>query len=67
MHVVAKKYICIAKIRNMQQKLDIDLTDSFEKIPVKIFETSKDGSQYVAQEISKLIREKQSKGEDCIL
>jgi glucosamine-6-phosphate deaminase len=67
MHVVAKKYICIAKIRNMQQKLDIDLTDSFEKIPVKIFETSRDGSQYVAQEIAKLIREKQSKGEDCIL
>ncbi len=52
---------------NMPQKLDIDLTDSFEKIPVKIFPTPKAGSAFVAKEIAKLIREKQSKGEDCIL
>lgn len=51
----------------MSHKLDIDLTDSFEKIPVKIFPTPKQGSSFVAQEIAKLIREKQAKGEDCVL
>lgn len=51
----------------MSLKFDIDLTDSFEKIPVKIFTTTQQGSTFVAQEIAKLIREKQSKGEDCIL
>jgi glucosamine-6-phosphate deaminase len=51
----------------MLHKLDIDLTDSFEKIPVRIFETPKEGSTYVAQEIAKLIKEKQSKGQDCVL
>jgi glucosamine-6-phosphate deaminase len=51
----------------MSHKLDIDLTDSFEKIPVKIFPTPKQGSGFVAQEIAKLIKEKQAKGEDCIL
>ncbi len=51
----------------MSHKLDIDLTDSFEKIPVKIFATPADGSKYVANEIAKLIKEKQAKGEDCVL
>ena len=51
----------------MAHKLDIDLTDCFEKIPVQIFATPKDGSKYVAAEIAKLIREKQTKGEDCVL
>lgn len=51
----------------MLSKLEIDLTDSFEKIPVKIFDSSKKGSVFVAQEIAKLIREKQQKGQDCVL
>ncbi len=45
----------------------IDLSDSFEKIPVKIFPTPKDGSRFVAEQIATLIKEKQKKGEKCIL
>ncbi|MFZ6025397.1 MAG: glucosamine-6-phosphate deaminase [Bacteroidota bacterium] len=44
-----------------------NMVDSFEKIPVKIHPTSKDGSTYVAKEIATLIREKQQRGEQCIL
>lgn len=49
------------------QKFNIDLTDSFEKIPVKIFSDTKTGSAFVAQEVANLIREKTKKGEDCVL
>jgi glucosamine-6-phosphate deaminase len=45
----------------------IDLSDSFEKIPVKIFPALKEGSQYVASEIATLIREKQKLKEKCVL
>ena len=45
----------------MSLKFDIDLTDSFEKIPVKIFPTPQQGSSFVAQEIALLIKEKQAK------
>jgi glucosamine-6-phosphate deaminase len=48
-------------------KTDIDLIDSFEKIPVKIFGNSYDGSAFVANEIAQLIRQKQSTGENCVL
>ena len=50
-----------------QVKNIIDLSDSFEKIPVKIFTTPQDGSAFVAQEIASLIREKQRRKEDCVL
>lgn len=43
------------------------MIDSFEKIPVKIFSTPKDGSLFVAGEIASLIKEKQRKGENCVL
>lgn len=43
------------------------MVDSFEKIPVKIYSSSKDGSKYVAQEIAALIREKQQQGKQCVL
>ena len=43
------------------------MVDSFEKIPVKILPSSGKGSIYVAQEIARLIREKQAKNEPCIL
>ncbi len=49
------------------KKINVDLSDSFEKIPVKIFATPQIGSQFVAIEIANLIKEKQRKGEDCIL
>jgi len=47
--------------------LKIDLSDSFEKIPVKVFDTPKIGSKYVASEIAALIRQKQQKNEYCVL
>ena len=50
-----------------QEKTIIDLSDSFEKIPVKIFTTPQEGSVFVAQEIATLIREKQRRKEDCVL
>jgi len=50
-----------------QEKTIIDLSDSFEKIPVKIFTTPQEGSAFVAQEIASLIREKQRRKEDCVL
>src|SRR5688572_6979918 len=48
-------------------KPEIDLTDSFEKIPVRIFDSSSNGSAWVAREIAKLILEKQAKREKCVL
>ena len=45
----------------------IDLTDSFEKIPVKIFPDLKQGSLAVAKEIAALILEKQKQKEKCVL
>ncbi|MBI1341743.1 MAG: glucosamine-6-phosphate deaminase [Terrimonas sp.] len=45
----------------------MSMVDSFEKIPVKIFPDLKQGSQFVAREIATLIREKEKKGEKCIL
>ena len=46
---------------------DIDLTDSFERIPVKIYGSIKEGSAFIAQEIAKLIKEKQAAGKTCVL
>lgn len=43
------------------------LMDSFEKIPVKIFESPQHGSIAVAQEIAALIRAKQGHNENCVL
>jgi len=45
----------------------IDLIDSFEKIPVKIFPDLDEGSKFVAQQIADLIRDKQKKKEKCVL
>lgn len=45
----------------------MDLIDSFEKIPTKIFTNAKQGSAYAAQQIAELIREKQAKNETCVL
>jgi glucosamine-6-phosphate deaminase len=45
----------------------IDLSDSFEKIPVKIFPDLQEGSLFVAQQIANVIREKQKKKEKCVL
>ena len=49
------------------QTFNIDLTDSFERIAVKIFPDPQDGSIHIAQEIAKIIREKQAANEKCVL
>ena len=41
--------------------------ESLEKIPVKIFETPKDGSVYVAQEISNLIKSNNENGKKTVI
>ncbi|GEO07835.1 glucosamine-6-phosphate deaminase [Segetibacter aerophilus] len=48
-------------------RLNVDLTDSFEKIPVKIFSTPKEGSAYVAYEIAEKIRESQQNGKSIVI
>lgn len=45
----------------------MSLVDSFEKIPVQIFENDKNASAFVAREIANLIRQKQSEGRQCVL
>ena len=45
----------------------IDLTDSFERIPVKIFPGMIEGSAFIAMEIAALIRDKQAKKQNCVL
>ncbi|MBI3717297.1 MAG: glucosamine-6-phosphate deaminase [Sphingobacteriales bacterium] len=45
----------------------MNMSDSFEKIPVKIFDSIKTGSVFIAQQIAGLIKEKAAKGEKCVL
>src|SRR6476620_4546138 len=45
----------------------IDLTDSLEKIPVKIFDSSQQGSAFVANEIASLIKAKEAAGLKCVI
>jgi glucosamine-6-phosphate deaminase len=45
----------------------IDLTDSLEKIPVKIFPAPQDGSVYVARMIAALIKEKNAAGQKAVI
>ena len=42
----------------------MSLVDSFEKIPVKIFENDKMASAFVAREIANLIKHKQQEGKN---
>lgn len=43
------------------------MVDSFEKIPVKIYQNAEKGSAFVAAEIAKLIREKAAANQPCVL
>ena len=45
----------------------IDLTDSLEKIPVKIFPSSQEGSLFIANQIAALIKEKEAAGQKCVI
>lgn len=48
-------------------KQTFDLTDSLEKIPVKIFPSPVEGSRYVAKIIADLIKYKTSKGKKAVI
>lgn len=50
-----------------KQVASIDLSDSFEKIPVKIFPGLQEGSAFIAKQIADFIRAKQSKKEKAVL
>ena len=43
------------------------MIDSLEKISVKIFPDSNDGSAFVAQQIATLIKQKESEGKKCVI
>ncbi|MBC7866611.1 MAG: glucosamine-6-phosphate deaminase, partial [Gloeobacteraceae cyanobacterium ES-bin-316] len=43
------------------------MIDSLEKIAVKIFSNSNDGSAYVAQQIATLIKQKEKEGKKCVI
>ena len=45
----------------------IDLTDSLEKIPVKIFPDSNQGSAFVARQIAALITQKEKEGKKAVI
>jgi len=45
----------------------MSLADSFEKIPVRVFEDDKLASAHVAREIADLIQQKQKEGKPCVL
>src|SRR6476660_5251008 len=47
--------------------MQIEFTDSFERIPVQIFTTPNEGAKWVAKQIAKLIRDKQAQGLPCVL
>lgn len=50
-----------------QPRLNVDLTDSFEKIPVKIFPTPGEGAVYVAHQIADKIIETQKSGQQIVI
>lgn len=45
----------------------MDALDSLERIPVKIFSSSAEGSVYVANVVAALIREKERQGTTCVI
>ncbi|MER3465372.1 MAG: glucosamine-6-phosphate deaminase, partial [Chitinophagaceae bacterium] len=51
----------------MPQQKEIELIDSFERIPVHIFPDLKEGSVYTANLVATLIKEKQARKETCVL
>jgi len=49
------------------QRKEMNLIDAFERIPVKVVDSLKDGSALAAQEIAALIRSKQEANQSCVL
>ncbi len=52
-------------MRNDSSKMD--LTDSFERIPVEIYESPQQGAVAVANKVSAIIKEKQAVEQHCVL
>ncbi|MGZ3953285.1 MAG: glucosamine-6-phosphate deaminase, partial [Flavisolibacter sp.] len=50
-----------------RKRTAIDLTDAYERIPLKMTVDLKEGSLWVAHQIADLIREKQAQGKTCVL
>ena len=48
-------------------KITIDLADSFERIPVKIYATPAEGALWTANQIASLIKEKAASGKKCVI
>jgi glucosamine-6-phosphate deaminase len=44
-----------------------DLTDSLERIPVKIFTEPSEGSRHVAGIIAEIIRQRAAEGRNCVI
>ncbi len=51
----------------MLKNKNVGLSDSFEKIPVKVFSNPKEGSVYVASIIATLIKQKEIERKPCII
>src|ERR1700753_1912137 len=51
----------------VKKKVLVNRSDSFEKIPVKVFSQLEEGSRFVAQQIAALIRQKQKSKQTCVL
>jgi len=51
----------------MVTKKSTSMIDSLERIPVKIFPSPQEGSLFVAKQIAQLIKEKEAKGEKCVI
>nr|WP_256381572.1 glucosamine-6-phosphate deaminase [Flavihumibacter sp. ZG627] len=49
------------------KKTNTIMVDSFEKVPVRIFNDLKQGSAFIAAEIAATIRQKQAEGKLCVL
>jgi glucosamine-6-phosphate deaminase len=60
-------YKVFSRIIFIKQALYMRMVDSFEKIPLEIFEDAQEGAAFVAREVAALIRSKQAKKEHCVL
>ncbi|HEY0039612.1 MAG TPA: glucosamine-6-phosphate deaminase, partial [Flavisolibacter sp.] len=47
--------------------MNIDLTDSFERVPTQIFAAPSEGAKWVAQQVAEVIRQKDVAGGKCVL
>src|ERR1700704_3579929 len=53
--------------KSSKMSRSMSMVDSFEKIPVKVFNSLDEGSRFVGKEIAAIIKEKNAKGEKAVL